>query len=323
LDSFEQHPRTEPKALSLLRRAVARARGGIFWERLWPLVAGLSTVVGLFLAFSWAGLWFALPPMARAVGLAIFGLLALAAVLPLLLVRFPSLYDGLRRLDRNSGEQHRPATAIADELAANQHDPIARALWQAHVERALLASRRLKAGWPAPRLALRDPMALRALVLLLVAVSFFAASGERWKRITAAFDWQGVIAPANFRIDAWVNPPLYTARPPLMLPGARPGETQQAANAPFAVPAGSQLIVRATGNVRFDIAARGGLEAASGGGSPLPAGAEERRFLIKGDGAATVHGIGRGNLTWNFTAIPDRAPVIALTRDPERQARGG
>ena len=59
--------------------------------------------------------------------------------------------------------------------------------------------------------------------------SFFAASGERMKRITAAFDWHGVVAPANFRIDAWVTPPNYTGRPPVMLPGLRPGETAQAA----------------------------------------------------------------------------------------------
>ena len=308
--------------MTLLRRAIKRARASLFWERLWPLVAALLTAVGLFLAFSWAGLWLALSPLARAIALSVFGLLVLAAMVPLLLVRFPSLYEGLRRIDRNSGQQHRPATAMADEIAANGHDPISRALWQAHIERALLASRRLKAGWPSPRLALRDPMAFRALVLLLVVVSFFAASGERWKRITAAFDWQGVIAPANFRVDAWVNPPLYTGRPPVMLPGARPGDVQQTANAPVAVPAGSQLIVRATGKVSFDIVPRGGLEAAGGAASPLPAGAEERRFLIKGDGSASVQGIGRNGLTWNFTAIPDRAPSIALTREPERQARG-
>ncbi len=40
----------------------------------------------------------------------------------------------------------------------------------------------------------------------------------------AAFDWQGVVAPANFRVDAWVTPPPYTARPPILLPGMRAGE---------------------------------------------------------------------------------------------------
>jgi uncharacterized protein (TIGR02302 family) len=54
----------------------------------------------------------------------------------------------------------------------------------------------------------------------------------------------------------------------------------------------------------------------------LPAGTEERRLLIKGDGSAAVHGVLGSDLVWNFTAIPDRAPNIELIRDPERQARG-
>ena len=317
----QQHHRGQPTRV-LLARALQRARGSLLWERLWPALATLATVAGLFLALSWAGLWIVLPPMGRAIGLIAFLLLTAAAAVPLLMLRLPSAYDGLRRLDRSSGETHRPATAIADEIAANQNDPVTQALWRAHVERALLSARKLKAGWPSPRLSLRDPMALRALTLILVVASFFAASGERVKRVTAAFDWQGVVAPANFRVDAWVTPPVYTSRPPVMLPGLRPGETAQA-TAPVAVPAGSQLVIRATGKVRFDIVPKGGLEDAPANASaPLPAGTEERRLVIKGDGSAALHGIGGSDLVWNFTAIPDRAPTIELIKDPERQARG-
>ena len=221
-----------------------------------------------------------------------------------------------------AGETHRPATAVADHIAANSKDPVAQALWRAHVEHALLSARKFKAGWPTPQLSLRDPMAFRALVLILVVASFFAAGGERFKRIAAAFDWHGVVAPANFRIDAWVTPPVYTGRPPVMLQGLRPGDTAQA-SAPVAVPAGSQLVIRATGKVNFDIVRHGGLEdAPAETRAPLPAGTEERRLIIKGDGSAAVHGVLGNDLVWNFTAIPDRAPTIELTKDPERQARG-
>jgi uncharacterized protein (TIGR02302 family) len=306
----------------LLKRALKHARRSIMWERLWPTLAMLATIVGLFLALSWAGLWLALPPIARAAGLLIFVIAAVVVAIPLLLLRFPSIYDGLRRLDRNSGEPHRPATTVADGIAANTHDPVAQALWRAHVERALSSARNLKAGWPSPRLALRDPMAFRALVLFLVIGSFFAASGERVKRITAAFDWQGVVAPANFRVDAWVNPPVYTARAPVMLPGLRPGEAVQPKGPPIPVPVGSQLVIRSTGNVHFDVVQKGAIDVAPGSGSPLPAGAEERRFVIRGDGSASVHGVGSTDLTWAFNAVPDRAPSISLIRDPEREARG-
>ena len=317
----DQPQQRERGARALFARALKRARGSLFWERLWPALAALATALGLFLAFSWAGLWLMLPPLARAIGLFIFLVIAAAAAVPLLILRLPSIYDGLRRLDRSSGEGHRPASAVADEIAANQHDPVAQALWRAHIERALLSARKFRAGWPQPKLSLRDPLALRALVLLLVAVTFFAAGGERIKRVAAAFDWQGVVTPANYRIDAWVTPPVYTGRPPVMLPGMRPGETAQNAP-PVAVPAGSQLVVRATGNVRFDVASKGGLEDAKADPKePLPNGASERRFVIKGDGAAVLHGVGN-ELIWAFTAIPDHAPTIEFVRDPERQARG-
>ncbi len=322
LDGFDQEvrERVEPRR-ALLARALKRARGSLLWERLWPALATLATAGGLFLALSWAGLWLALPPLGRAIGLVLFGCLAVVAAVPLLFLRMPSERDGLRRLDRRSGDTHRPASTIADDIAANRDDPVAQTLWRAHVERALLSANKLKAGWPQPRLSLRDPMALRALVLILAVASFIAAGDERVKRVAIAFDWHGVVMPANFRIDAWVNPPNYTGRPPVMLAGLRPGEAIQPGG-PVAVPVGSQLIIRSTGNVRFEIVRRGSLEEAPPASAPLPTGTQEHRILIKGDGSATVHGISGGDLTWGFTAIPDRAPTVELIKDPERQARG-
>ena len=324
MDELNERPHDHQPTRLLLAHALRRARGSLLWERLWPALASVAVVLGLFLAFSWAGLWLILPPLARAIGLIIFGLLLLVAALPLAILRLPSVNDGLRRLDRRSGEIHRPATAVSDHIAANVNDPVAQALWQAHVERALLSARKIKAGWPMPRLSLRDPIALRALVSILLVATFFAASGERFKRVAAAFDWHGVVAPANFRIDAWITPPVYTGRPPVMLPGLRPGETaQNTPAAPVAVPSGSQLVIRATGKVHFDIIRKGGIEdAPAEGRAPLPAGTEERRLVIKGNGSAAVHGVLGSDLVWSFTAIPDRAPTIDLIRDPERQARG-
>jgi len=312
-----------------LTRALKRARGALLWERVWPPLAMLGTVIGLFLAVSWLGLWGSLPPLGRAIGVGLFGLVALAALIPLLRLRPPTEGDALRRLDCVSGIAHRPATAVTDTLAGAPTDPVALALWEAHRQRMAAAARALKAGWPSPRLALRDPMALRVLVLLVVAVTFFAASGERMQRIATAFDWRGVIAPANFRVDAWVTPPAYTGRAPVLLPGLRPGEPTPASGPALAVPVGSTLIVRASGGVSMDITRTGGLEpvapaadAKTESKAPAPAsGAQEQHFIVGGDGAAHLRGAGR-DLAWRFTAIPDRAPTIALAKDPEPQARG-
>jgi uncharacterized protein (TIGR02302 family) len=176
---------------------------------------------------------------------------------------------------------------------------------------------------PAPGLAARDPVALRALVAVLLVATFFAAGNERGKRFLAAFDWAGVVPASNFRIDAWVTPPAYTARPPLILPGLRGGEPVQTAGT-LEVPAGSVLVVRATRSAGLEVSTRGGL--AEGGGevkAPAPAGTDERRFTIQDSGTATVRGPFSDDITWTFRAIPDRPPTITLIKEPEAQARGG
>ena len=175
-------------------------------------------MVGLFLVVSWAGLWLALPLLARAIGLALFGLLALGALFPLIRFRWPSRDEALSRLDRGTGIRHRPATALTDTLTTK--DPIAQALWQAQRERTLASIKRIRAGLPSPRLAIHDPWALRALVMVMLVAAYVAAGDERAMRVASAFDWNGVLAPANVRVDAWVTPPLYTGKPPIILSAA-------------------------------------------------------------------------------------------------------
>ncbi len=337
-DRSADHPaeprrRLDPKAAdALLARALRRAWWAVLWERLWPKLATVAVAVGLFLAVSWVGLWLSLPPLGRAIGVAAFALLLLVSAIPLVRLRLPTHQDVLRRLDLGSGLPHRPATAMSDDIAGGQEDKGSLALWQAHVVRTIAAARRLKAGVPQPRLWNRDPYAMRTLVLLLAGATFIAAGNERTRRITAAFDWQGVMQSANFRIDAWVTPPAYTGKPPVILPGIRTGEPVREAQR-ISVPTGSVLVIRATG-AKLDLATVGLAEIApdqapaqastqisTQPSGRVPAGTEERRFTIADNGAVTPRSVPK-NPTWTFTAVPDRAPTIALAKDPEQQARG-
>ena len=167
---------------------------------------------------------------------------------------------------------------------------------------------------------MRDPYALRGLVLIACIATFFAAGGERLKRIAAAFDWQGVVLPANFRVDAWVMPPVYTGKPPIILPGIHPGEAFSRLSGPVAVPVNSTLVVRATGKVNLDVTGSGGVTP-SKEEVHAPSGTQEHRFNITAAGAAALRGVG-DDVTWSFNAIPDKPPTIALTKDPEQQSRG-
>ena len=311
-------PASDAEAVSRLRltQALQRAKFAIAWERSWPHLARLLTVAGLFLVASWAGLWLALPSLARAIGLVLFAVLSLAALFPLFKFRWPSREAALSRLDRGAGIRHRPATALTDTLATQ--DPVAQALWQAQRERTLASIKRIRAGLPSPRLTIHDPWALRALVAVMLVATFVAAGEERTARVAAAFDWQGVLAPANVRVDAWVTPPVYTGKPPVILSAAN--KDAAAPNAgPLPVPAGSTLIVRSSG---------GGLDVVVGGGltetaptEQAPKGTNEKHFTITGDGTAHVRAPS-GQPQWKFSAVADRAPTIALAKDPERQARG-
>jgi uncharacterized protein (TIGR02302 family) len=307
--------RGEPAAGLGLARALRRARWAIAWERAWPHLARLLCVAGLFLAVSWAGLWLELPATGRAVALAAFVVLALAAVAPAVRFRWPSREEGLSRLDRSAGLRHRPVTALVDTVATR--DPVALALWQAQRARTLASLERIRAGLPSPRLPMHDRWALRALVMVLMIATYIAAGGERAERVAAAFDLNGMLAPANVRVDAWVAPPPYTGKPPVILSATN--KDAGSSDAALPVPAGSTLIVRSSGS-SLDVAISGGVTEKA----PVdnaPEGTNERHFIIATDGAAHVRAPS-GQPKWTFNAIPDRVPAISLAKHPERQARG-
>jgi uncharacterized protein (TIGR02302 family) len=309
------------EALTALSVAVSRARQALLWESVWPVLVSLISALGIFLALSWAGLWIALPPYARIVGVALFALLLIAALVPAIRIRIPGLRDAVSRLDRSNIAAHRPATALTDKLATKSEDPMAAALWRAHLARTAEAAKNLRAGMPAPKLSSRDPFAFRALILLAVVATFFVAENDRTRRLVAAFDWTGALTPRLYRVDAWINPPVYTGRAPVLLAGIRhdeaaPGEVPQ-----VLVPAGSLLIVRGTNLAALDLVIDGTLKEEP---NPNPDAAKtgiERHFRITEDARLTVRGLPVGEAKWSFRAIPDRVPVIELSKDPEISGR--
>jgi uncharacterized protein (TIGR02302 family) len=311
-------PVREPDDVARLKlsQALDRATWAIAWERAWPHLARLLTLAGLFLTVSWAGLWLVLPSLARAAGLALFAAAALAALWPLIRFRWPTRTEALGRLDRGTGIRHRPATALSDTVATK--DPVALALWQESRARTLARLTHIRAGLPSPRLAIHDPRAVRALVAVMAVAAYVAAGDERDLRVASAFDWNGVLMPVNIRVDAWVTPPVYTGKPPIILSSANK-ESAVPASGPLPVPAGSTVIVRSSGGA-LDVVAGGGVTEAAAA-EQAPKGTNERHFTVTGDGTVHVRAPS-GQPQWKFTATPDRPPTIALAKDPERQPRG-
>ena len=306
----------EDHARELLDRAIGRARYALFWERAWPALARAGVPLALFLAVSFAGVWLSAPIGARIAGVLLFALAILFAARPLLALRWPSREEAVARLDARSALAHRPATAISDSLATRPDDPVGAALWRAHLNRALAAARTLKAGTPAPGLARLDPRAFRALAVLALAATVFMAPGQHLSRIGAAFDWKTIVPPPPYRLDAWIDPPAYTGRPPVVLPGLRSDDPTSLNAAALQVPAGSTLVVRGSGIDTAALKLEGGItETKPEGDTPAPAG--EKRYVIREDSDVSFLGPDQRRLSWHFKVLADQKPTISFAKDPQ------
>ena len=274
-------------------------------------------VIGLFVAVSFAGFWLEAGPLWREIGVGLFGAALVIALLPFLWLRAPARKAALARIDQSSDIAHHPASGLDDELANAGGDPATQALWNLHRKRLLARVARLRVGAPAPHVAVRDRYAVRAAVLVLVVASAFLAGPEKYARVAAAFDWRGAMpAPAGYRIDAWLDPPAYTGKPPVLLHLGRPDAPEQ-----VAAPINSTLIVRAAGG-DVGVETQGGLESAPRTKAPQAPDESEHRLTLRGDAELTLKHAGSTVGVFEIAVIPDRPPEIELTDAPRFNARG-
>ncbi|MCJ2052372.1 TIGR02302 family protein [Methylobacterium sp. J-070] len=311
-----------PAAAARLDRLVAQARAAVLWEQAWPVLWRGLAVGLLFLVLSWSGLWLELPPLGRQIGLGVLAALLIAALLPLARLTRPDRRVALARLDRDAASRdpalrHGPASAAQDTLAVGAADPGTRTLWALHQARAARAVAALRVGPPRPGMTRRDPFALRAGLTVAAVASLFAAGPEWRERIATAFDWQQPAAPGpNFRVDGWIDPPLYTRLPPLLI--AMDGSDQH-----LRAPVNAQLIVRIAG---LGKAATDTSLTPNAGLVPVPGEAarpdlrEERYRIVGGAELVIVTPAGRQRLT--VEVIPDRPPQVTAVGGPEVNGRG-
>jgi len=314
---MSEGPNPSPARSNLSKRfgrLVNHARWSLWWEDAWPRIWLPLAIVLLFLTLSWFGLWLDAAPFWRSVGLGLFTAAFLLSLWPLLRLRMPSRTRALDRLDRDTGLTHGPARVLDDSLALGGADPGTRALWSLHRKRAEDAIGRMRVAPPRPDMPRRDRYALRAAGVLALVTSAFVAGPEIGSRLKAAFDWREASASApSFRIDGWIDPPLYTRMPPLMIDLAR-GQSLRA-------PIHSTIVVRVAGEGTAEIKPGKGLTALPPKGSQR-ADLREERYTLDGSGELTVSTGFAHSVTLKLEAIPDRIPEIAFAGPPEVNARG-
>ncbi|MET0528256.1 MAG: TIGR02302 family protein, partial [Microvirga sp.] len=295
-------------------RLVTHARWSLWWEDAWPRLWLPFAIILLFLTLSWFGLWLDASPLWRGIGIALFAAAFLISLWPLIRLRMPSRTRALDRLDRDTGLTHGPARVLDDSLALGSTDPGTRALWSLHRRRAEEAVGRMRVSVPNPDMPRRDRYALRAAGILALVTSAFVAGPEIGSRLAAAFDWRNVQAAGpSFRIDGWIDPPLYTRMPPLMIDLAK-GQSLRA-------PIRSTLVIRIAGEGTAEISHGKGLTALPPKGNQR-ADLREDRYTLDGSTELTVKTGFANSVTLNIEAIPDRMPEIAFAGPPEVNARG-
>ncbi|WP_069096051.1 TIGR02302 family protein [Methyloligella halotolerans] len=294
-------------------------------ERVWEALLWPGIVVGAFLVVSLLQLWVYLPPMAHRVVLAGFALTLLASLFPLARLTWPTRQDAVRRLERNAGVKHRPASSYEDTISGDA-DAETGALWAAHRRRLAALLQKLKPSWPEPRNDRRDPYAVRAGLLLMVFVAIVIAGPDSFNRLKQAFAFAPIDSQALLRLDAWVTPPVYTGEAPIVL--ADGSESFGAGSEMFralTVPERSELIVRAHAPEGEPVR----LTLSEGkNGKPKTIEPEEGRnqlieYHVPLDkaGTATVEINGQTAASWQFALDDDRAPTISLKGEPTKTPR--
>ncbi len=330
-----------------LQRLVALARAADLWERLWRGLIPPLVVVGLFLCVSWLGLWLAVPHWARAGGVALFALLLAASCFGLRRLAPIGRRDALKRIDRASGLGHRPASSLDDRLATAGRDPGTDALWALHLRRAEAEVDRFKPGAPSPRAADLDRFALRAGVVVACLACAIVAGPQRYARVAAAFDVGGFAASgAGSRLDAWIDPPAYTGKAPVLLDLAADAAHDAAHPLRLAAPIGSTLIIRSAGDEAAAVETSGPLlppppkpvekvaDGKTSDGKPADdktadgkttgdaAAPGETRLVLHGDSRLVLRQGGSLRGTFDIAAVPDLPPTIVLREVPKSNARG-
>lgn len=298
----------------LLRRLAGRralARLAILFERVWPALWPAFGVAGLFICAALLDLPHMLPPWAH-IGLLAVVFVVIAALLyrGLRGIASPDDKAADRRLEVASGLSHRPLAVLTDRPSRGQAAPdaVAITIWQAHVTRAVRQVRRLRIGLPRPGLARRDPLALRAALLVALVACFGIAGADAPSRLAQAMEPtlpREIPAPAT-ELQAWITPPAYTRLAPIFL---------KQDSGPVSAPEGSHLTVNITGGTGTPSLTLDGRSEAFR--TLDKASFQTDQTLVQG-GHMTVRRNNGELASWDLVVVADQPPVVAWSEPPGR-----
>ncbi|OAP41635.1 TIGR02302 family protein [Sinorhizobium americanum] len=333
MTQFRQDETPQPKSFGrMLATKRFLARLILLSEQLLPRALAPASLVLLFLSAGWLGLFRVAPFWLHVVILLAFVAGLFLTLLPLTRLRWPDIAEADRMLEIRNRLPHQ-AIRVQDDAPATE-GAVGAALWREHQARMARLVHGLDTGLPRPDVARHDPLALRAVPILIACVAFAYSYSNRAGLVSDAFRLpERQVAASDIRIDAWVTPPAYTGRAPIFLTGR---EDMAAADreAAITIPQFSDVTVRVTGagqetqvsyadtgnpqpTVIPAVAGKPSSQQSAGtdaAGTPAN-GARNHLFKITRDGTLSVAG-----QRWNFKIIPDSVPDIAFDGAPRPTA---
>ncbi len=312
-----------------IERKIALARWAIGFERLWTASHGPLVVLAAFAAAVIGGLLPMFSQWPRLALLAVFTGLLLWSMRPLFRLSWPTRYEAMRRVEAKTGLSHRPVSAHQDQLAPGSDDPLQQMIWEEHRLRQLKGLANLKAGAPQSSWRDLDPRALRVPVGLALVAALFLGPGDTRSNLADSFNFVPQAEATPLVMDAWLKPPAYTGKPPLLLTSPAMAERLKA-EPDILVPDKAVLTLRISGarqpRLTFhELTDDGAGGAEIEGFAPKVKSAEglfQSETLIARPAVVKVMDGGKELGRWRISLIPDAPPAIEVIDTPTGDSSG-
>ncbi len=311
---------TDPKTTIRLNAKVRLQRLAMGWEKLWAALHWPIIAFGVALIVIASGVLNTFSPAIRLSCLAILGLACLASFHGLVRLAWPTNRDAMRKLEQNAGMAHRKVSSIDENLAPEFGSPEAATIWAEHKRRQWAGLEATAVAPPRSHWRFFDPRALRVPVALGVLASLLLGSGDFTSNLREAAAVQNPVPPKPLTIDAWLKPPAYTGKAPLLL--TSPAMIEKLAKGEsIEVPANAIFTLRVAGakNPAISFHPLGGgkevLNDTTATTGTTEAGFSAEAKLTRPSRIDVRNGDER-LASWPVNIIPDAAPTLAWSKPP-------
>jgi uncharacterized protein (TIGR02302 family) len=318
-----------PDQSARIERKISQARLAAGFERVWAALHWPLVILAVAAALVLSGIMPLLSPLPRLAALGVLAAGFLWSLRPLMAVRWPTRAEAIRRVELTSGLAHRPVSGRDDRLADATSSPLQQAIWEEHHLRQLRSLTGLKAGVPRSSWRDLDPRALRLPAAVAVIAALLLGSGDPAGNVVASLAVKAPAPAADVTLDAWLKPPAYTGKPPVLLTSTAMSERLKA-EPEIAVPERSVLTLRMTGakDPQLSFHALGAedrnLPEVTGFKPSVKRTEGTFQAEVPLDRPAIVRAMdGERELgSWRISLIPDAPPSIEITGQPSGDASG-